>query len=158
MSFLDENFSDEYDNNPRLRGKQKDLPDALQKAIIGKTNEGVAKDLEMKAMEASSLEDFLNDVYQDYPQHKGNFDIKDFLTKYYLNDGGSIDEGKAKSWLVGLGLTAAAIAGLKGLDNSDPVVKAIKTAQIQGLVDTPAEKKAAKKKPAKKKPVKKKKK
>jgi len=144
MSFLDEKFSDEYDNNPKLKGKQKDLPDALQKAIIGKTNEGVAKDLEMKAMEASSLEEFLDDVYQDYPQHKGNFDIKDFLTKYYLNAGGPIDEGKAKNWLIGLGLTAAAIAGLKGLDNSDPVVKAIKTAQSQGLVDTPAEKKAAK--------------
>jgi hypothetical protein len=115
---------------------------AIKKAKSMK--EGVAKDLEMKAMEASSLEEFLDDVYQDYPQHKGNFDIKDFLTKYYLNAGGPIDEGKAKNWLVGLGLTAAAIAGLKGLDNSDPVVKAIKTAQSQGLVDTPAEKKAAK--------------
>ena len=115
---------------------------AIKKAKSMK--EGVAKDLEIKAMEASSLEEFLDDVYQDYPQHKGNFDIKDFLTKYYLNAGGPIDEGKAKNWLVGLGLTAAAIAGLKGLDNSDPVVKAIKTAQSQGLVDTPAEKKAAK--------------
>jgi hypothetical protein len=34
MSFLDEKFSDEYDDNPKLKGKQKDLPDALQKAII----------------------------------------------------------------------------------------------------------------------------
>ena len=115
---------------------------AIKKAKSMK--EGVAKDLEIKAMEASSLQEFLDDVYQDYPQHKSNGDIKDFLIKYYLNAGGPIDEGKAKSWLVGLGLTAAAIAGLKGLDNSDPVVKAIKTAQSQGLVDTPAEKKAAK--------------
>ena len=106
--------------------------------------EGVAKDLEMKAMEASSLEEFLSDVYQDYPQHKGNSDIANYLKNYYLDAGGPIDEGKAKNWLVGLGLTAAAIAGLEGLNNSDPVVKAIKTAQSQGLVDTPAEKKAAK--------------
>ncbi len=65
---------------------------AIKKAKAMK--EGVAKDLEMKAMEASSLEEFLDDVYQDYPQHKGKFDIKDFLTKYYLNAGGPIDEGK----------------------------------------------------------------
>lgn len=115
---------------------------AIKKAKSMK--EGVAKDLEIKAMEASSLQEFLDDVYQDYPQHKSNGDIKDFLIKYYLNAGGPIDEGKTKNWLIGLGLTAAAIAGLKGLDNSDPVVKAIKTAQSQGLVDTPAEKKAAK--------------
>ena len=115
---------------------------AIKKAKTMK--EGVAKDLEIKAMEASSLEEFLSDVYQDYPKHKGNRDIYNYLEKYYLDLGGPIDEGKTKNWLVGLGLTAAAIAGLKGLDNSDSVVKAIKTAQEKGLVDTPAEKKAAK--------------
>ena len=120
------------------------VEETLNKFDNKSIKEGVAKDLEIKAMEASSLQEFLDDVYQDYPQHKSNGDIKDFLIKYYLNAGGPIDEGKAKNWLIGLGLTAAAIAGLKGLDNSDPVVKAIKTAQSQGLVDTPAEKKAAK--------------
>jgi hypothetical protein len=115
---------------------------AIKKAKTMK--EGVAKDLEIKAMEASSLEEFLSDVYQDYPKHKGNRDIYNYLEKYYLDLGGPIDESKTKNWLVGLGLTAASIAGLKGLDASDPVVKAIKTAQEKGLVDTPAEKKAAK--------------
>jgi len=44
MSFLDEKFSDEYDDNPKLKGKQKDLPDALQKAIIDDDlEEGKAK-------------------------------------------------------------------------------------------------------------------
>lgn len=32
-------FTDKYDNNPALKGKQKNLPDPLQKAIINKTNE-----------------------------------------------------------------------------------------------------------------------
>ena len=50
---------------------------AIKKAKSMK--EGVAKDLEIKAMEASSLQEFLDDVYQDYPQHKSNGDIKDFL-------------------------------------------------------------------------------
>ena len=129
MSFLDEKFSDEYDNNPKLKGKQKDLPDALQKAIIGRTNEGVAKDLEMKAMEASSLEEFLDDVYQDYPQHKGKFDIRDFLTKYYLNAGGPIDEGKVKDFLKGAALLAALIglnkAASENIYKSDPKIKAL---------------------------------
>ena len=43
-----------------------------------------------------------------------------------------------------LGIGAATIAGLKALDASDPVIKAINTAQEQGLIDTPDEKKAAK--------------
>ena len=66
----------------------------INENVIG---EGVAKDLEIKAMEASSLEEFLDDVYQDYPQHKGKFDIRDFLTKYYLSLGGPIDES-LKNW------------------------------------------------------------
>ena len=34
-----ESFTDKYDDNPELKGKQSKLPDALQKAIINKTNE-----------------------------------------------------------------------------------------------------------------------
>ena len=34
-----ESFTDKYDDNPKLKGKQSKLPDALQKAIINKTNE-----------------------------------------------------------------------------------------------------------------------
>ena len=29
-----EEFTDKHDDNPKLKGKQKDLPDALQKAIV----------------------------------------------------------------------------------------------------------------------------
>jgi len=98
---------------------------AIKKAKSMK--EGVAKDLEMKAMEASSLEEFLDDVYQDYPQHKGNFDIKDFLTKYYLNAGGPIDEGKL-SKAAGYIAIMAALLGLnkatsERIYNSDPKIK-----------------------------------
>jgi len=129
MSFLDEKFTSKYDDNPKLKGKQKDLPDALQKSIVGKTNEGVAKDLEMKAMEASSLEEFLDDVYQDYPQHKGKWEIEDFLKKYYLNAGGPIDEGKVKDFLKGAALLAALIglnkAASENIYNSDPKIKAL---------------------------------
>ena len=53
------------------------VEETLNKFDNKSIKEGVAKDLEIKAMEASSLEEFLDDVYQDYPQHKDNFDIKD---------------------------------------------------------------------------------
>jgi hypothetical protein len=129
MSFLDEKFTSKYDDNPKLKGKQKNLPDALQKSIVGKTNEGVVKDLEMKAMEASSLEEFLDDVYQDYPQHKGKWEIEDFLKKYYLNAGGPIDEGKVKDFLKGAALLAALIglnkAASENIYKSDPKIKAL---------------------------------
>ena len=115
---------------------------AIKKAKSMK--EGIAKDLYIKAMESSSLEEFLSDVYQDYPQHKGNSDIADYLKNYYLDAGGPLNEGSLKSLLVALGIGAASVGLLKKLDASDPVVKAIKTAQEKGLVDTPAEKKAAK--------------
>tara|TARA_R110000787_G_scaffold129693_4_gene241499 strand:+ start:1281 stop:2564 length:1284 start_codon:yes stop_codon:yes gene_type:complete len=115
---------------------------AIKKAKSMK--ESVAKDLYIKAMESSSLEEFLSDVYQDYPQHKGNSDIADYLKNYYLDAGGPLNEGSLKSLLVALGIGAASVGLLKKLDASDPVVKAIKTAQEKGLVDTPAEKKAAK--------------
>ena len=115
---------------------------AIKKAKSMK--ESVAKDLYIKAMESSSLEEFLSDVYQDYPQHKGNSDIADYLKNYYLDAGGPLNEGSLKSLLVALGIGAASVGLLKKLDASDPIVKAIKTAQEKGLVDTPAEKKAAK--------------
>lgn len=34
-------FTSKYDNNPKLKGKQSELPDHLQKAIIGTEEEGV---------------------------------------------------------------------------------------------------------------------
>ena len=40
-----EEFTDKHDDNPKLKGKQKDLPDALQKAIVDKVNEMVRKKL-----------------------------------------------------------------------------------------------------------------
>jgi hypothetical protein len=120
------------------------VEETLNKFDNKSMKEGVAKDLYIKAMESSSLEEFLSDVYQDYPQHKGNSDIADYLKNYYLDAGGPLNEGSLKSLLVALGIGAASVGLLKKLDASDPVVKAIKTAQEKGLVDTPAEKKAAK--------------
>ena len=38
MSFLDEKFTKKYDDHPKLKGGQKKLPDALQKDIIGTSN------------------------------------------------------------------------------------------------------------------------
>ena len=44
-SLSEEEFTDKHDDNPKLKGKQKDLPDALQKAIVDKVNEMVRKKL-----------------------------------------------------------------------------------------------------------------
>jgi len=44
MSPIEEKFSKEYDNDPALKGKQKSLPDALQKAIISK---GMKEDIDL---------------------------------------------------------------------------------------------------------------
>ena len=104
---------------------------AIKKAKSMK--EGVAKDLEIKAMEASSLEEFLDDVYQDYPQHKGNFDIKDFLTKYYLNAGGPLDEiseGKLANALGGVALLAGLLL-MNKINSNDPVVQRLQAAYEQ---------------------------
>ena len=104
---------------------------AIKKAKSMK--EGVAKDLEIKAMEASSLEEFLDDVYQDYPQHKGNFDIKDFLTKYYLNAGGPLDEiseGKLANALGGVALLAGLLL-MNKINSNDPVVQRLQNAYEQ---------------------------
>ena len=73
----------------------------INENIIG---EGIMSNLNLIAMESSSLEEFLSDVYQDYPQHRDNPEIKDFLTKYYLNLGGPIDESlrnwfKRENWV-----------------------------------------------------------
>ena len=40
-------FSKEYDNNPALKGKQKKLPDALQKAIIKKEKGSMEEDIDV---------------------------------------------------------------------------------------------------------------
>ena len=40
-------FSKEYDNNPALKGKQKELPDALQKAIIKKEKGSMEEDIDL---------------------------------------------------------------------------------------------------------------
>lgn len=56
----------------------------------------------------------------------------------------TLEEGKIKDLLVALGIATAGIAGLKALDARDPVIKAINTAQEQGKIDTPEEKKVAK--------------
>ena len=100
---------------------------AIKKAKSMK--EGVAKDLYIKAMESSSLEEFLSDVYQDYPQHKGNSDIANYLKNYYLDAGGPIDEGKVKDFLKGAALLAALIglnkAASENIYKSDPKIKAL---------------------------------
>jgi hypothetical protein len=44
MSPVEEKFSKEYDNDPSLKGKQKSLPDTLQKAIISK---GMKEDIDL---------------------------------------------------------------------------------------------------------------
>jgi len=138
MSFLDEKKldpvgkeDDDINNDGKVDKTDKYLKnrrEKISKNIKEFLKEGVAKDLEIKAMESSSLEEFLDDVYQDYPQHKGNFDIKDFLTKYYLNAGGPIDEGKL-SKAAGYVAIMAALLGLnkatsERIYNSDPKIKA----------------------------------
>ena len=79
------------------------------------------------AMESSSLEEFLGDVYEEYPQHEGNSEIKEYLTKFYLDLGGPIDEGKL-SKAAGYVAIMAALLGLnkatsESIYNSDPKIK-----------------------------------
>lgn len=54
----DNKKTDKYDDNPKLKGKQKNLPDALQKGIIGSTeiNEGESELEEIKAMVRQNFE------------------------------------------------------------------------------------------------------
>ena len=51
---LEEQFSDKHDNNPALKGKQSNLPDALQKSLIkkagGKVDEGILMALAQQMM------------------------------------------------------------------------------------------------------------
>ena len=98
---------------------------AIKKAKSMK--EGVAKDLYIKAMESSSLEEFLSDVYQDYPQHKGNSDIADYLKNYYLEAGGPLDEGKLANALGGVALLASLLL-MNKINSEDPVIQRLQTA------------------------------
>ena len=82
-------------------------------------------------MEASSLEEFLSEVYEDFPQHINNPEVKEYLTKFYLDLGGPIDEGKLKKALTGLALFTALIAGNNAINNSFPEMKALKAAYEQ---------------------------
>ncbi len=56
---LEEQFSDKHDNNPALKGKQSNLPDALQKALIkkagGKVDEGILMALAQQMMKDKDL-------------------------------------------------------------------------------------------------------
>ena len=54
----DNKKTDKYDDNPKLKGKQKNLPDALQKGIIGSTeiNESESELEEIKAMVRQNFE------------------------------------------------------------------------------------------------------
>ena len=55
----EQEFSKKYDNNPALKGKQSELPDALQKALIkksgGKIDEGVLMSLAQQIMKDRDL-------------------------------------------------------------------------------------------------------
>ena len=144
MSFLDEGTflgkgavadikKDKEFNSLPSDQKAKALADLQQNKSVttekkSNVSEGVMKELEFMAMESSSLEEFLGNVYEEYPQHEGNAEIKEYLTKFYLDLGGPIDEGKLKKTLTGLALFTALIAGNNAINNSFPEMKALKAA------------------------------
>ena len=67
-------FTDKYDDNPKLKGGQKKLPDALQKGIISKIDEGSLNEnkeeglMELRNIidEASALGDQARQIFKEY--------------------------------------------------------------------------------------------
>ena len=79
---LDENtFTDKYNDDPKLKGDQKDLPDALQAKIVAKEGE----DHEV-SMAISSLEDIAKAIVE-LRQHLGNVerDIPGWIQNHITN-------------------------------------------------------------------------
>ena len=104
-----------------------EVPSDVKPGDTVNVSEGVMNRLEVMAMESSSLEEFLGDVYEEYPQHEGNSEIKEELIKFYLDLGGPIDEGKL-SKAAGYVAIMAALLGLnkatsESIYNSDPKIK-----------------------------------
>ena len=108
-----------------------EVPSDVKPGDTVNVSEGIMGELNIMAMESSSLEEFLGEVYKSYPQHVGNPKIKEFLTKYYLDLGGPIDEGKLKKALTGIALFTALIAGNNAITNSNPQMKSLKAAYEQ---------------------------
>ena len=112
-----------------------EVPSDVKPGDTVNVSEGIMGELYIMAMESSSLEEFLDEVYKSYPQHVGNLEIKEFLSKYYLDLGGPIDEGKLKKALTGIALFTALIAGNNAINNSFPEMKALKVAYEQAKDD-----------------------
>ena len=91
-ALMKETSTDKYDDNPALKGKQSELPDGLQKAIIKKSGDKVDETEvnEMKMMDfakeiktASSSENFLKAIKKIFPSDSmrpGDDFIKNMFT------------------------------------------------------------------------------
>lgn len=111
--------------------KGSEVPDNVKPGDTVNVEEGMMSQLHTTAMESSSLEEFLSEVFKDFPQHINNPEVKEYLTKFYLDLGGPIDEGKLKKALTGLALFTTLIAGNNAINNSFPQMKALKAAYEQ---------------------------
>ena len=100
--------------------KGSEVPDNVKPGDTVNVEEGMMSQLHTTAMESSSLEEFLSEVFKDFPQHINNPEVKEYLTKFYLDLGGPIDEGKLKKALTGLALFTTLIAGNNAINNSFP--------------------------------------
>ena len=95
------NFSKEYDDNPALKGGQRNLPDSLQKAIIG-SEEDIEEDLDlghednephMIKADLYKIGKYAMELYQMVDQFEGQGEVSFFqllhlslllLRKYFL--------------------------------------------------------------------------
>ena len=94
-------------------------------------NEGVMSELDILTQEASSVEEFLENVFNEHPQHRDNPEIIEYLEDFYDEVQNRVDEGKLKKVLGG----AALLATLLGINkvtsekmyNGDPKIKSLTT-------------------------------
>lgn len=78
---LDETeFSKQFDNNPALKGGQKNLPDALQKSIVKKTKEDLKENLDVEAL-ALTFKDS-----SEFERAKEHFESTSDFYPFEIND------------------------------------------------------------------------
>lgn len=94
-------------------------------------NEGIMSELDILAQEASSVEEFLENVFAEYPQHRNNPETVEYLEDFYDEVQNRVDEGKLKKVLGGAALLAALLginkATSEKMYNGDPKIKSLTT-------------------------------
>ena len=130
MSFLDENKADIYRKLADLEQEKAEL------------EKEVGHSMEEKLDPVGKEDDDINNDGKVDKTDKYLANRRKAIAKNIKEE--NLEEGKLKDLAIALGIGAASLGLLNKINSSDPVIKAINNAQEQGLIDTPAEKKAAK--------------